>query len=77
MNKTDAIKHARNTIGELSPFGGQYIYLTYGEDHTYQSQPKGYHNAIASRSQALLNEAMFSMGKEPTQYEGGRWTDYL
>lgn len=77
MNKTQAIEQARETVSTLSPFGDGYVYLTYSERGTYQSTPADYWQALASRSQALINECLFAMGKDPVQYDGGRWTDYL
>ena len=77
MKITTAIKQARETIGTLAPFGDGFIYLTYAKHGTYQSTPADYWQAMASRSQALINECMFAMGREPVQYNGGRWTDYI
>ena len=77
MNKSQSITHARNTIGSLSPIGDGYIYLTYAKHGTYQSTPKNYWEALASRSQALINECMSAMGEEPVQYDGGSWIGYV
>jgi hypothetical protein len=82
MKKSQAIKHARSVVSELSPLGDNYTYTVYDPEANAwrQSTPLNYYQAQAHRSEALVNEARKAMmGDEftPVRYDGGRWESYL
>lgn len=82
--KSAAIRHARETIGQLSPFGGSYIFRWHDPSVNAwrESVPRDYWSALASRREALIETAREFLGQdryqqEPGDYVGGPWTDYV
>jgi hypothetical protein len=78
-NKSTAIAAARETVGELSPIGDGYKFLTYdcGVNAWRESNAAPYHVARANRSQALIDGARQFLGLDQVRYDGGPWTDYI
>jgi hypothetical protein len=85
MTKTKAIKTARNRVGEIYPWGGQYRFNRFDESVNAwrESNPEDYFNAQFRRSQELICETMRLMGYEESicfsamgQYVNGEWTDH-
>lgn len=86
MTKTKAIKTARNRVGEIYPWGGQYRFNVWDESVNAwrESNPEDHFNAKFRRSQELIYEAMRLMGYNEDQcflgmfhYIDGEWTDHL
>lgn len=86
MNKTNAIKTARNRVGEIYFWGGQYRFNYWDESVRAwrESNPESYFNAQFRRSQELICETMRLMGYNQddtyhamASYVNGKWTDHL
>ena len=79
MTKTQAIKLARENVGEIYRFSDGYKYLSYDQhlDAHRESMSQPYHQARASRAQSLIDVATQAMGKETVMYDGGKWEDYI
>ena len=82
--KSAAIRHARETIGQLYPFGGSYCYNSFDPSVSAwrESVPRDYWSALASRREALIEAANEFMGHDPrwsapVDYISGPWTDYV
>jgi hypothetical protein len=86
MNKTKAIKTARNRVGEIYAWGGQYRFNTWDESVNCwrESNPESYFNAQFRQSQELICETLRLMGYDEDQcylgmshYVNGEWTDHF
>ena len=81
MKKTEAIKEAREAVGNLFRFGAGYKYNSFDESTNawVESNPQNYHSATISRANKLIEAARKKMGKDEIYlpYEGGSWVDYL
>ena len=77
--RNQAIRHARQVIGQLSPFGGNYIFSWRDPsvNARRESIPRDYWSALANRSQALIDSARDFLGLPPVHYDGGSWLDYI
>jgi len=77
--RTKLIQHARKTVSTLYRMGCGYVFRRY--DPTFnawrESIPMDYHKALAARAQALIDIAREAADKDPVQYDGGNWTNYV
>ena len=82
-NKTQAIKQAREEIGQIFAFGDGYKFSIYDEtcDAYREAGPFPYHICMRHRSEALIQVALQCLGIDPysvfVPYDGGNWIDYL
>lgn len=86
--KTGAIKYARENVGELFSFGGNWCYNSFDESVSAwrQSQPQSYSFALVRRGEDLITRALWALGvdnesinracSEYGQY-GGKWVNYV
>ena len=86
MNKTNAIKTARNRVGEIYPWGDNYRFNYWDESVNAwrESNPENYFNAQFRRSQELICGTMGLLGYDEnvcynamSHYCNGKWTDHL
>ena len=86
MNKTKAIKVARNRVGQIYPFGDNYKFNYFDESVNAwrESIGRDYFNCVYHRSQEMICEAMRLMGFDKdicfsaiSCYLNGSWTDHL
>ena len=79
-NKKEAIKQAREEIGEIFAFGDGYKFLWF-DDMTQSHREAGpypYQVCKMHRSESLIEVARGAMGLDPyIYYDGGSWIDYL
>lgn len=82
--KTAAIRHARENVGELYRFGGQWRFRRYdlAKNAAWESTPRDYHSAVTARRDALLECAWEYLGeapgrRDPGTCDSGSWTDYV
>jgi hypothetical protein len=71
--KSNAIKYAKNIVGNLYPIGENYSFNAGNR----QSTPREYWSARAARAQSLIDYAHQYLGTEPPQYDGGLWLSYV
>jgi hypothetical protein len=78
MTKTAAIKKARASVSNLYKFGSGYKFNCYDDGKKWrESCVCEYHLANCHRSQCLIDHARELVGKPHTQYDGGKWVDYV
>ena len=83
MNKTEAIKFARENVGEIFAFGDGYKFLWFDDmaQAHRESGPYPYEVCKMKRSSTLIEVARGAMGLLTTEryveYDGGNWIDYL
>jgi hypothetical protein len=77
--RNQAIRHARESIGNLYPFAGQWRFIRRdpARNTAWESIPREYSGAQVARAQALVDSARDFLEIEPVQYDGGAWTDYV
>ena len=77
--RNQAITHARQSIGHLHPFAGQWRFIRrdLARNANFESTPRDYAGAQAARAQALAESALDFLGLPPVQYTGGAWVDYI
>ena len=74
-----AINHARENVSSLYPFAGQWRFRRYdiARGASWESIPRDYAGAQVARAQALVDSAREFLERDPVQYDGGAWTDYV
>ena len=78
-SRNQAINHARENVGNLYPFAGQWRFRRYdvAKGAAWESIPRDYAGAQVTRAQALIDSARDFLELDPVQYDGGAWTDYV
>ena len=77
--RNQAIRYARQNIGQLYPSGSQWRFIRrdLARNANWESVPRDHAGAQAARAQALVESALDFLGLPPVQYTGGAWTDYV
>lgn len=77
--RNQAIKHARESIGNLYPFAGKWRFHRHDATRgaSWESVPRDHAGAQVARAQALVDSARDFLGLPPVQYDGGAWTEYV
>lgn len=82
-NKKEAIKQAREEVGEIFAFGDGYKFLWFDDmaQAHREAGPYPYQVCKIHRSETLIEVARGAMGllttSTYTRYDGGSWIDYL
>ena len=88
VSKTKAIQIARQSVGQIYSFGGDYQFALWDIDCQawYNVHRSDYWQARAARSELLIKQALLAAGADSDaidtacyQYacNGGRWIDYV
>lgn len=86
MNKTAAIKHARETVSELYRFGDGWKFSTVDTERNawIEHGPRDYLTARRWRAETLIHAATLAIHDDVEKadaaahsYDGGPWTDYI